>query len=138
MKRWWRDQGTLNAGIALTRAQQEAVVLAGRSPVLVLTGGPGCGKTFTTRIIYRLWRKMSKNVALCAPTGGQPATLLIPSAPFKFSTFSEGPEVTVPGGVGFLVGVCVQLALASSTLIYLATQRLSDCPGHTGAVPLIS
>ncbi|KAK9862475.1 hypothetical protein WJX84_005310 [Apatococcus fuscideae] len=65
----WLHKLQKEEGITLTKAQQEAVVLAGRSPILVLTGGPGCGKTFTTRIIYQLWRKMSKTVALCAPTG---------------------------------------------------------------------
>ena len=36
---------------------------------MVLTGGPGCGKTFTTRTIVALWKAMGKSIALAAPTG---------------------------------------------------------------------
>jgi exodeoxyribonuclease V alpha subunit len=35
----------------------------------VLTGGPGCGKTFTTKTIVALWRAMGKSIVLAAPTG---------------------------------------------------------------------
>jgi exodeoxyribonuclease V alpha subunit len=37
--------------------------------VSVLTGGPGCGKTYTTQAIVTALERMGKNVTLCAPTG---------------------------------------------------------------------
>lgn len=35
----------------------------------ILTGGPGCGKTTTTRVLVELVRAMGKSVLLAAPTG---------------------------------------------------------------------
>lgn len=35
----------------------------------ILTGGPGCGKTTTTKTLVKLLRAMGKNVLLAAPTG---------------------------------------------------------------------
>ncbi len=53
----------------LSEGQRAAVAQASAAPVLVLTGGPGCGKTFTTRTIVKLWRAMGKRVCMAAPTG---------------------------------------------------------------------
>jgi exodeoxyribonuclease V alpha subunit len=36
---------------------------------MILTGGPGTGKTFTTRTIVALWKAMGKSIGLAAPTG---------------------------------------------------------------------
>jgi len=43
--------------------------MAASQRVLILTGGPGCGKTFTTRTIVALWKAMGKSIALASPTG---------------------------------------------------------------------
>ncbi|MFL9458584.1 ATP-dependent RecD-like DNA helicase [Tolypothrix bouteillei VB521301_2] len=43
--------------------------MAAYSKVTILTGGPGCGKTFCTRTIVELWKAMGKSIALAAPTG---------------------------------------------------------------------
>ena len=56
-------------GIALSDQQRQAVELAASSRLLILTGGPGCGKTFTTRTIVALWKAMGKAILLAAPTG---------------------------------------------------------------------
>ncbi len=42
---------------------------ASRAPLIVLTGGPGCGKTFATKAIVQLWQSQQKDVRLAAPTG---------------------------------------------------------------------
>jgi exodeoxyribonuclease V alpha subunit len=65
----WIDRWTSKRGIALSLEQRRAVELAASSRLLVLTGGPGCGKTFTTRTIVALWRAMRKTILLAAPTG---------------------------------------------------------------------
>ena len=49
--------------------QREAVRLAAQSGLLLLTGGPGTGKTTATRAIVRLFEKMDLDILLLAPTG---------------------------------------------------------------------
>lgn len=65
----WIDRFTEKRNITLSAEQRRAVELAASSRLLVLTGGPGCGKTFTTRTIVALWRAMRKSILLAAPTG---------------------------------------------------------------------
>jgi exodeoxyribonuclease V alpha subunit len=65
----WLARYTQSRKIDLSPQQQQAVEMAASARVSVLTGGPGCGKTFTTRTIVALWRAMDKSIALCAPTG---------------------------------------------------------------------
>ncbi|HEY1348010.1 MAG TPA: ATP-dependent RecD-like DNA helicase [Ktedonobacteraceae bacterium] len=65
----WIDRFTEKRNITLSAEQRRAVELAASSRLLVLTGGPGCGKTFTTRTIVSLWRAMRKSILLAAPTG---------------------------------------------------------------------
>src|SRR5438552_4281118 len=65
----WIDGYTQKKGINLSQEQRRAVILAASSRLLVLTGGPGCGKTFTTKTIVALWRAMGKSIVLAAPTG---------------------------------------------------------------------
>jgi len=49
--------------------QREAITAALTSGVVVLTGGPGTGKTTTVNAILALCEKQGNKVALCAPTG---------------------------------------------------------------------
>lgn len=56
-------------GQDLAPEQQEAVRLALTRTVAVLTGGPGCGKSFTVRSVVELARARHATVALVAPTG---------------------------------------------------------------------
>ena len=65
----WIDRYTEKRGITLSEEQRRAVELAASSRLLVLTGGPGCGKTFTTKTVVDLWRAMGKSILLAAPTG---------------------------------------------------------------------
>jgi exodeoxyribonuclease V alpha subunit len=62
---WLRDR----TGIDLAPEQQDAVRLALTERVAVLTGGPGCGKSFTVRAIVELARARKAKVVLVAPTG---------------------------------------------------------------------
>ena len=56
-------------GLELAPAQKQAVELVATSKVLVLTGGPGTGKTTVTRRILHLLEEGGLKVALCSPTG---------------------------------------------------------------------
>ncbi|MYU22234.1 ATP-dependent RecD-like DNA helicase [Streptomyces sp. SID8352] len=53
----------------LAPEQEAAVRLALTRKVAVLTGGPGCGKSFTVRSIVELARARRAKVVLAAPTG---------------------------------------------------------------------
>ncbi|MER5466421.1 ATP-dependent RecD-like DNA helicase [Streptomyces sp. NPDC002668] len=56
-------------GAELAPEQEAAVRLALTKKVAVLTGGPGCGKSFTVRSIVELARARKAKVVLAAPTG---------------------------------------------------------------------
>ncbi|MDE6481128.1 MAG: AAA family ATPase, partial [Muribaculaceae bacterium] len=56
-------------GIAYSPMQIEAIKLLLTSPVSVLTGGPGSGKTTVLRAVIDVLEKEGKHVLLCAPTG---------------------------------------------------------------------
>ena len=56
-------------GITYAPLQRRAVELAAERGVLILTGGPGTGKTTTVRGIVALFRKMGFDIVLAAPTG---------------------------------------------------------------------
>ncbi len=56
-------------GITYAPQQRQAVELAAHTGVLILTGGPGTGKTTTVRGIVALFRKMGMDIVLAAPTG---------------------------------------------------------------------
>ncbi len=65
----WIDRFTEQTGLQLSAQQRQAVEMAASQRILVLTGGPGTGKTFCTRTIVALWKAMGKAIALAAPTG---------------------------------------------------------------------
>jgi exodeoxyribonuclease V alpha subunit len=56
-------------GIALADEQRAAVALALRSKLLVLTGGPGVGKTTVLKTILQILMAKRVRPLLCAPTG---------------------------------------------------------------------
>ena len=49
--------------------QQQAVIAAVTSKCMVLTGGPGTGKTTTTMAILKVFQSLGAKIQLCAPTG---------------------------------------------------------------------
>jgi exodeoxyribonuclease V alpha subunit len=62
----WLSEQT---GASLAPEQVEAVQLALTRKVAILTGGPGCGKSFTVRSIVALARAKKAKIILAAPTG---------------------------------------------------------------------
>ncbi|HEV7898063.1 MAG TPA: ATP-dependent RecD-like DNA helicase [Planosporangium sp.] len=68
---WGRALAWLHTrtGADLAPEQEQAVRLALTSKVAVLTGGPGCGKSFTVRSIVTLAAAKKAKVTLVAPTG---------------------------------------------------------------------
>ncbi|WP_224999241.1 AAA family ATPase [Cesiribacter sp. SM1] len=56
-------------GIQLSDEQEASVLQLVTHRMGILTGGPGCGKTTTTRVLVALLQAMGKDVLLAAPTG---------------------------------------------------------------------
>ncbi|MBV8887739.1 MAG: ATP-dependent RecD-like DNA helicase [Chroococcidiopsidaceae cyanobacterium CP_BM_RX_35] len=65
----WIDRYCAATGIQLSSQQRQAVEMAASERVLILTGGPGTGKTFCQRTIVALWKAMGRSIALASPTG---------------------------------------------------------------------
>ena len=56
-------------GLILDPMQHEAVMTAARQGVMILTGGPGTGKTTTINTMIRFFEQEHCSIALAAPTG---------------------------------------------------------------------
>ncbi len=65
----WIDKYCRSRGISLSKEQAEAVQGIVSNRFSILTGGPGCGKTTTTRVLVKLLEAMKLRVLLAAPTG---------------------------------------------------------------------
>lgn len=68
-KELWLSQKRL--GITLADKQIDAVKMWFQSPLSIITGGPGTGKTTVLRVILEIYKRMQPNasVLLAAPTG---------------------------------------------------------------------
>jgi exodeoxyribonuclease V alpha subunit len=62
----WFEQ---REGIALARAQREAIRCAVTAGVLIITGGPGTGKTTLVNGFIQILERKGRRILLCAPTG---------------------------------------------------------------------
>ena len=85
-------------GVAYAPLQRQAVCLAAQGGILLLTGGPGTGKTTTVNAILQLLEHQADRVALCAPTG-RAAKRLSELTGRKASTIHRLLEVDYSGGV---------------------------------------
>ena len=56
-------------GMSYATGQKQAIVDALSHGVMLLTGGPGTGKTTVVHALLHIFRSMDMTVALCAPTG---------------------------------------------------------------------
>ncbi|MBU1170941.1 MAG: ATP-dependent RecD-like DNA helicase [Proteobacteria bacterium] len=62
----WVEQ---RLSISLAPRQKEAVKTAMESKAMVITGGPGTGKTTIINAILKIFSRQNKKILLCAPTG---------------------------------------------------------------------
>ena len=62
-------RGLAKDGIMLSEEQEEHIKSIINTGVSVLTGGPGTGKSFTTKSLVKALEFIDKKVLLCAPTG---------------------------------------------------------------------
>jgi exodeoxyribonuclease V alpha subunit len=95
----WVEQ---RIGLALAESQVAAIRLALISKVLVMTGGPGVGKTTIVKAILRILAAKGTNLLLCAPTG-RAAKRMTEATGFEAKTIHRLLEVDPKGG-GFKRG----------------------------------
>jgi len=57
------------SGIVLTKEQKDAIGRLFAKNLLILTGGPGTGKTQTVKVAAMVAKKLGLKIKLCAPTG---------------------------------------------------------------------
>ena len=84
-------------GFAYAPEQREAIRCAVTENCLVLTGGPGTGKTTTVKAVLNVLESQAERVALCAPTG-RAAKRLSELTGRKASTIHRLLEVDYSGG----------------------------------------
>jgi exodeoxyribonuclease V alpha subunit len=89
-------------GLALAESQVAAIRLALMSKVLVITGGPGVGKTTIVNAILRILAAKRVSLLLCAPTG-RAAKRMTEATGFGAKTIHRLLEVDPKGG-GFKRG----------------------------------
>jgi exodeoxyribonuclease V alpha subunit len=104
---WFEERQT----ITLAREQREAIALAVQRKMLVITGGPGTGKTTLINAVIQILQKKGRSVLLAAPTGraakrmsettGHEARTLHRLLEFtpKSNAFARGPANPLEGDI---------------------------------------
>ena len=90
----WVEQKT---GLSMAESQIAAIRLSLLSKVLVITGGPGVGKTTIVNSILRILAAKGVNLLLCAPTG-RAAKRMTEATGFEAKTIHRLLEVDPKGG----------------------------------------
>ena len=63
------DKAESELGITFSNEQREAVIQATKNRLLIITGGPGCGKTTVIRALAAVFSHAKKRTLFAAPTG---------------------------------------------------------------------
>jgi exodeoxyribonuclease V alpha subunit len=123
--------------LALAESQVAAVRLALLSKVLVITGGPGVGKTTIVNAILRILAAKGVNLLLCAPTG-RAAKRMTEASGFEAKTIHRLLEVD-PRTRGFKRSsdnplVCDLLVVDETSMVdvLLMQALLKAVPDHAG------
>jgi exodeoxyribonuclease V alpha subunit len=126
-------------GFVLAAAQREAIGLAVRSKVMVITGGPGVGKTTLVNAILQVFKAKKLEIVLCAPTG-RAAKRMSETTGQEAKTIHRLLEFDPQGG-GFkrdrdnpLEGDVFIVDETSMVDLMLAHQLIRAVPGHAALI----
>ena len=127
------------AGLVLAQSQNAAVRLALSSKVLIVTGGPGVGKTTIVNTILRILTARGARLVLCAPTG-RAARRMTEASGFEARTIHRLLEID-PASGGFRRGAdhpveCDLLVVdeASMVDVLLMHALLEAVPDHAAVL----
>ena len=87
------DKVEANADIQFENEQKEAIIEAANEGVMVITGGPGTGKTTIINGIINMFKILGKTVKLAAPTG-KAAKRMTESTGYEAFTIHRLLEIT--------------------------------------------
>lgn len=82
-------------GITLDKLQEDALFLSLYSPIVIITGGPGTGKTTITSILAEHFKEKDIKCEFCAPTG-RAAKRLSEASGVEASTIHRLLEMSAP------------------------------------------
>jgi len=126
-------------GITLSNSQMRAVLSALGSKVMVITGGPGVGKTTIVRVILSVLARLNLSISLCAPTG-RAAKRLAESSGREASTIHRLLEFDPREG-GFKLGekepiACDLLIVDECSMVdvSLASALVRAIPKHAAVI----
>jgi exodeoxyribonuclease V alpha subunit len=90
------DQLQVEMGIVFAAEQRHAIKVALTSPICIISGGPGTGKTSIQRAILSIYSKVfpNKKIVCCAPTG-RAARRMEQSTGFPASTVHKAINLNV-------------------------------------------
>ncbi|VGO20148.1 SF1B family DNA helicase RecD2 [Pontiella sulfatireligans] len=127
------------SGITLANAQRNALKTAVQSKVMVITGGPGVGKTTLVNSVLMVLKAKKMRVALCAPTG-RAAKRMAETTGMEAKTIHRLLQFN-PGTGGFVHCAdkpleCDVLIVDESSMIdvVLASQLMDAVPLHAAVV----
>jgi exodeoxyribonuclease V alpha subunit len=134
----WIEQ---KVSLALAESQVAAVRLALLSKVLVITGGPGVGKTTIVNAILRILAAKGVNLLLCAPTG-RAAKRMTEASGFEAKTIHRLLEVDPRIGAFKRNGdnplVCDLLVVDETSMVdVLLMQALLRAVPDDAALPIV-
>jgi exodeoxyribonuclease V alpha subunit len=127
------------SGIELANAQRSTLRTAVHSKVMVITGGPGVGKTTLVNSVLMVLKAKKMRVSLCAPTG-RAAKRMAETTGMEAKTIHRLLQYN-PGTGGFVHGAenpleCDVLIVDESSMIdvVLASQLMEAVPLHAAVV----
>jgi exodeoxyribonuclease V alpha subunit len=135
----WLERTKAKRGLELSKQQVQVVVEALRQPMLVITGGPGTGKTTVTRTIVEACEALNRKLALASPTGraakrlaevtGRPAQTIHRLLEVDPQTFRFKHNEAEPLDIDFLI-----VDEVSMLEVTLARDLLRAIPDHCQVV----
>ncbi len=131
IKTWLLEYGK-KSNITLSKEQENAVSGITGCGMSVLTGGPGCGKTTTTKTLVKLFMAMGNKVLLAAPTGraaqrmeeviGIEAKTIHRLLEFQNGSFKKNRDNPLNCGV-LIVDECSMLDISLAAALFSAVPR---------------